>query len=62
VILWDLAFYEPWFFGLGVLTTLAALYHHQRAGGSEKARRRLALATLAGTIALTAVASVSVST
>ena len=28
--LWDLLFYEPWFLGLGVLVTLAALHHHRR--------------------------------
>jgi hypothetical protein len=62
LILWDLLFYEPWFFGLGLLVTLAALYHHRRTGGSDKARRRLVLATIAGTLVLTAAACVSVST
>jgi hypothetical protein len=54
--LWDLAFYEPWFLGLGVLVTLGALHHHRRTGGSERAGRRLVLATVAGTLVLTAVA------
>ena len=54
--LWDLLFYEPWFLGLGVLVTLGALHHHRRTGGSDRARRRLVAATVAGTLALTAVA------
>jgi hypothetical protein len=60
LILWDLLFYEPWFFGLGLLVTLAALHHHRRTGGSDKARRRLVIATIAATLALTAGASISV--
>jgi hypothetical protein len=62
LILWDLLFYEPWFFGLGLLVTLAALHYHRRTGGSDKARRRLVIATIAATLALTAAASVSVAT
>ena len=58
--LWDLLFYEPWFFGLGILVTLGALHHHRRTGGSGVARRRLIVATAAGTLALTAVASAMV--
>jgi hypothetical protein len=54
--LWDLLFYEPWFMGLGLLVTLAALHHHRRTGGSELAGRRLIAATAAATLALTAVA------
>ena len=60
--LWDLLFYEPWFLGLGVLVTLGALHHHRRTGGSDRARRRLVAATVAGTLALTAVACVMVAT
>lgn len=59
LFLWDLFFYEPWFLGLGVLVTLAALHHDCRAGGSAGARRRLALATLAATLALTVFACVA---
>jgi hypothetical protein len=54
LILWDLLFYEPWFLGLGVLVTLGAAHHHRRTGGSARGARRLALATAAGTLALTA--------
>jgi hypothetical protein len=54
LILWDLLFYEPWFLGLGVLVTLGAVHHHRRTGGSARGARRLALATAAGTLALTA--------
>lgn len=61
-ILWDLLFYEPWFLGLGILVTLAALHHHRRTGGHEKTRRLLLLATVAATLALTAASSVSVAT
>ena len=52
--LWDLLFYEPWFLGLGVLTTLGALHHHRRTGGSARAERRLIAATAAATLAFTA--------
>jgi hypothetical protein len=62
LILWDLLFYEPWFFGLGVLVTLAALHHHRRTGGSVGARRRLVVLTAAATLVLTAAASISVAT
>jgi Protein of unknown function (DUF3995) len=54
--LWDLLFYEPWFLGLGVLVTVATLHHHRRTGGSDRARRRLVAVTVAGTLALTALA------
>jgi hypothetical protein len=57
MIAWDLLFYEPWFLALGVLVTLATLHHHRRTGGTDRGQRRLALLTVAGTIALTAVAS-----
>jgi hypothetical protein len=60
LFLWDLLFYEPWFLGLGVLVTLAALHHHCRSGGSAKARRRLALATLVATLALTVFACIAI--
>ena len=56
LIRWDLLFYEPWFLGLGVLTTLAALHHHRRTGGSERGARRLVLATVGATLLLTAFA------
>ena len=62
LILRDLLFYEPWFFGLGVLVTLAALHHHRRTGGSAKTRRRLLLATAVATLGLTAAASAAVPT
>jgi hypothetical protein len=52
--LWDLLFYEPWFLGLGLLTTLGALHHYRRTGGEHP--RRLIAATAAATLALTAVA------
>lgn len=54
--LWDLLFYEPWFLGLGILVTLAAVHHHTRTGGSEKARRLIVPTTAAMAILLTAVA------
>jgi hypothetical protein len=54
--LWDLLFYEPWFFGLGMLVTLGALHHHRRTGGSARTARRLVASTAAGTLVLTAVA------
>jgi hypothetical protein len=54
--LWDLLFYEPWFFGLGVLVSLGALHHHLRMGGSARAGRRLMLLTAAGTLGITAFA------
>jgi hypothetical protein len=49
-LLWDLLFYEPWFLGLGLLVSAAAIIHH----GTHQ--RRLVLATAAGTVVLTAVA------
>jgi hypothetical protein len=52
--LWDLLFYEPWFLGLGVLVSLAALHHHRRSGGSVRAGRRLMILTALATLALTA--------
>lgn len=60
LFLWDLLFYEPWFLGLGILVTLAALHHHCRTGGSGEARRRLALVTVAATLALTAFACIAI--
>jgi hypothetical protein len=62
LIVWDLFFYEPWFFGLGVLVTLGALHHHRRTGGTVEGRRRLVVLTAAATLVLTAVASISVAT
>jgi hypothetical protein len=58
LIRWDLAFYEPWFLGLGILVTLGALHHYRRTGGSRRGARRLAMVTAAATLALTAVAVV----
>lgn len=55
LIAWDLLFYEPWFLGLGVLVTLAALHHHYRTGGSATWARRFVIATAAATIFITAV-------
>jgi hypothetical protein len=54
--LWDLLFYEPWFLGLGVLVTLAALHHHRCAGGSDRGARLLLAATALATLALAATA------
>ena len=51
--LWDLLFYEPWFLGVGVLTTLAAVHHHRRTGGSVRAERRLIVLTALGALVLT---------
>jgi hypothetical protein len=58
--LWDLLFYEPWFLGLGLLVTLAALHHHRRTGGSDLARHRLIAGTAVATLALTVLASAMV--
>ena len=58
-IAWDLLFYEPWFLGLGILVTLAALHHVRRTGGSRRTERRLVLATAAAAIVLTALACAS---
>jgi len=55
-IAWDLLFYEPWFLGLGILVTLAALHHVRRTGGSRRTERALVLATAAGTAVLTVLA------
>ena len=52
--LWDMLFYEPWFLGLGVLTTLGALHHHRRTGGSPRTERRLVVLTALTALALTA--------
>jgi hypothetical protein len=60
LIAWDLLFYEPWFLGLAILVTLGTLHHHRRTGGSARGRRRLLAVTAAGTLALTAAASVQV--
>jgi hypothetical protein len=53
--LWDLLFYEPWFFGLGVLVSLAALHHHRRCGGTARGATRLMVSTALATLALTVV-------
>lgn len=57
LIRWDLLFYEPWFLGLGVVVTLAAVHHYRRTGGSRRGMLWLLGITAAGTLALTAVAS-----
>jgi hypothetical protein len=49
-------FYEPWFLGLGLLVALGALHHHRRTGGSATMERRLIIATVVATLALTAFA------
>jgi hypothetical protein len=54
--LWDLLFYEPWFFGLGVLVSLGALHHHRRTGGSDRDGRRLMVLTALGALLITAYA------
>jgi hypothetical protein len=51
--LWDLLFYEPWFLGLGVLTTLGTVHYYRRTGGSTRGERRLVAATVVATLALT---------
>lgn len=58
--LWGLLFYEPWFLGLGVLVSLGAVHHHRRTGGSAQAERRLVIATVAATLAVTAFACLAV--
>jgi hypothetical protein len=50
--LWDLLFYEPWFFGLGVLVSLAALHHYRRTGGTARGGRLLMLITAAVALAI----------
>jgi hypothetical protein len=60
LILWDLLFYEPWFLGLGILTTLGAVHHFRRTGGSAAGERRLVAGTAAVTLLVAAAASVSV--
>jgi hypothetical protein len=55
LIRWDPLFYEPWFLGVGVLVTLGSLHHYRRTGGSDRGARRLLGATVAATLALTAV-------
>ncbi len=57
-ILWDLLFYEPWFFGLGVLVTIAAGHHHRRAGGGEREWRGLLVGAAGVTAVWTAVSCV----
>jgi hypothetical protein len=52
LIAWDLLFYEPWFLALAVATTLGALYHHRRTGGSLRSARRLLAATVAGAVVI----------
>jgi hypothetical protein len=54
--LWDLLFYEPWFLGLGVLVSLAALHHYRRTGGSARGGQLLMLLTAAATLAIAAFA------
>jgi hypothetical protein len=54
--LWDLLFYEPWFGGLAVLTTLGALHHYRRTGGPAQGERRLVVVTALAMLALTAYA------
>ena len=51
--LWDLLFYEPWFLGLGVLVSLAALHHHRRSGGTARSGTRLMISTALATLAFT---------
>ena len=52
MFLWDLLFYEPWFLGLGVLTTLGALHHHDRTGGSRIGTRGLLAYTAVATLVI----------
>ena len=54
--LWDLLVYEPWFLGLGILVTLAALHHHRRTGGTAHGETRLVTVTALATLTLTAFA------
>ena len=51
--LWDLLFYEPWFLGLAVLTTLGTLHHYRRTGGTALGARRLVIGTVVAVLALT---------
>jgi hypothetical protein len=51
--LWDLLFYEPWFLGLAILTTLATVHHHRRTGGTARGGRRLVVLTAVAALALT---------
>jgi hypothetical protein len=51
--LWDLLVYEPWFLGLGVLVSLAALHHHRRSGGTARGGTRLMISTALATLGLT---------
>ncbi|HET8755409.1 MAG TPA: DUF3995 domain-containing protein [Solirubrobacteraceae bacterium] len=51
--LWDLVFYEPWFLGLGVLTTLGTVHHYRRTGGTARGERRLVAVTAVAALALT---------
>ena len=39
--LWDLLFYEPWFLGLAILTTLGTVHHYRRTGGTARRPGRL---------------------
>jgi hypothetical protein len=54
--LWDLLVYEPWFLGLGILVTLAALHHHRRTGGTAHGETQLVTVTALATLTLTAFA------
>jgi hypothetical protein len=54
--LWGLLVYEPWFLGLGILVTLAALHHHRRTGGTAHGETRLVTVTALATLTLTAFA------
>jgi hypothetical protein len=60
LILWDLLFYEPWFFGLGALVMLGVLHHYGRTGGSRRGQRWLAVLCGATSVVSTAVACVQV--
>ena len=51
--LWDLLFYEPWFLGLAVLTTLGTVHHYRRTGGTARGTRRLVILTAVAALALT---------
>jgi hypothetical protein len=54
--LWDLLFYEPWFLGLGILVSLAAVHHYRRTGGTARGARLLMLITAAAAVSVAAFA------